>query len=274
MSEPTAQSDSLTIAEIATALLDAGAVDAVCEALQKRWLTLTSTPIRHSAIAAGNCVVEARLRDLQTVWGLHPELGPDSLATLLQVGAAALRVERRRAARMEVVWTGPRAETSYLRATRQVVLDLVWGATSEVLIVGYWLVANPDPNAIVPKFIEGVATAARKGVSVKMILDQAARPGGARNLDQLLSLWPTDIEPPSLFTWYRPDDDVHLKLHAKVIVADRRDALVTSANLTTHAMDRNMEMGVRVLGAPASAIANHFDRLIAQAVLVPYGADA
>ncbi len=86
-----------------------------------------------------------------------------------------------------------------------------------------------------------------------------------------VALWPRDLAPPALLTWRTSGDDAHLKLHAKVIVSDRRDALVTSANLTLHAIDLNMEIGVRVLGEPASAIASHFDRLIAQGVLVSYG---
>jgi phosphatidylserine/phosphatidylglycerophosphate/cardiolipin synthase-like enzyme len=273
MSESTASSALGTLADIATALLDTGAVDAVCDALQKGRLTPTSTPVRHSAIAAGSGLVEARLRDLQAVWRTAPELGPNALAIALRAAAEALRAERQRAARTEVVWTGPRAETSYLRRTRQVVLDLVRGATSEILVVGYWIVSNLDPAGIVPQFVESVASAARRGARVKVVLDQAARPGGERNRDQFLALWPVDIKPPPLLTWHSPDNDAHLKLHAKVIVADRRDALVTSANLTMHAMDLNMEMGVRVLGAPASSIADHFDLLIAQGILVPDGVD-
>ena len=271
MSESAERRDYRTIADIATALLNAGAVDTVCEALRAGRLTPTSTPVRHNAIAAGRGLVEARLRDLRTVWRLHPDLDPYAMAAALRASAEALQAERVRAARTEVVWTGPRAETSYLRATRQVVLDIVRGAMSEVLVVGYWIVANSD-NATVPQFVEGVAAAARRGAGVKVVLDRGARPGGQRNRDQFLALWPSNTEPPPLFTWCTSDDDAHVKLHAKVIVADRRDALVTSANLTMHAMDLNMEMGVRVLGPPASAIADHFDRLVEQGVLVPYGA--
>ena len=49
---------------------------------------------------------------------------------------------------------------------------------------------------------------------------------------------------------------------------------MTSANLTMHAMDLNMEMGVRVLGAPAASIADHFDLLIAKGTLQPYNGNA
>jgi phosphatidylserine/phosphatidylglycerophosphate/cardiolipin synthase-like enzyme len=55
-----------------------------------------------------------------------------------------------------------------------------------------------------------------------------------------------------------------------VLVADRNDALVTSANLTSYAMDRNMEMGVRVVGRPAATIAKHFDLLTACGILDSY----
>ena len=41
------------------------------------------------------------------------------------------------------------------------------------------------------------------------------------------------------------------KLHAKVIVADRHDALVTSANLTHAGLLENLEMGLRIQGAMA-----------------------
>ena len=57
------------------------------------------------------------------------------------------------------------------------------------------------------------------------------------------------------------------KLHAKVIVADRRDALVTSANLTHAGLLENLEMGFRVQGAMAGAVVRHFDLLIEEGIL-------
>lgn len=274
MSSGPVQSEPGVLAEVATALLDAGAADTVWDALVQGVLTATSTSARHSAVAAGSRLVEARLRDLQMLWRRHPELSPEGLAFALQSAAEALRAERRRSARTEVVWTGPRAETSYLRATRQVVLDLVHGADAEVLVVGYWIAPGIDPSGIVPQIIDAVAGAARRGARVKVVLDQAARTGGGSNRDLFLMLWPPDLQPPPLLTWRAPGGDAHLKLHAKVIVADRRDALVTSANLTMHAMDLNMEMGVRVLGASAASIADHFDLLIAKGTLEPFEAHA
>ena len=267
------QSEAELLAEVAAALLDAGAEGAVWQALVQGDLTANSTAVRHVALAAGSALVEARLRDLQQLWRRRPDVSPAGLALALQSAAEALRAERGRAARIEVVWTGPRAETSYLRATRQVVLDLVHGADNEVLVVGYWISSGSDPLGVVPQIIEAVAGAARRGARITVVLDQAARPSGGSNRDLLLQLWPDDLAAPPLLTWRAQGNDPHLKLHAKVIVVDRGDALITSANLTMHAMDINMEMGVRVLGAPAASIADHFDLLIANGTLESYEVD-
>lgn len=51
-------------------------------------------------------------------------------------------------------------------------------------------------------------------------------------------------------------------LHAKVLVVDRRDLLITSANLTGHGMKHNLEFGLRVLGRPAADATDHLEGLI------------
>lgn len=63
------------------------------------------------------------------------------------------------------------------------------------------------------------------------------------------------------------------KLHAKVIVADGRDALVTSANLTYHGYEANIEIGVRVSGEPARLVEKHFRELIRAEELVLWTTD-
>ena len=60
-------------------------------------------------------------------------------------------------------------------------------------------------------------------------------------------------------------------MHAKVVVADRRAALVTSANLTEHAHERNIEVGLLVRGGtvPAS-LCKTIDRMIDQGLFAPW----
>jgi phosphatidylserine/phosphatidylglycerophosphate/cardiolipin synthase-like enzyme len=58
-------------------------------------------------------------------------------------------------------------------------------------------------------------------------------------------------------------------------VVDRSEALVTSANFTQAAQERNIEVGVRVRHAPAAArLAGYFEALIASRQLIGLGLKA
>ena len=82
------------------------------------------------------------------------------------------------------------------------------------------------------------------------------------NLTQLRAGWPYDAPEPDVYGW-GDDGDPIAKLHAKVIVVDRRDLLVTSANLTGHGMSGNLELGARLSGRPAQQAHDHVIGLIA-----------
>ncbi len=63
-------------------------------------------------------------------------------------------------------------------------------------------------------------------------------------------------------------------LHVKCAVADGKKAFVSSANLTTYAMEMNMELGVLIDGgAVPSQIADHFQLLIVDGVLQEWNPD-
>lgn len=252
-------------------LLDAGAFPSTVEALRFGRLGQRSGLATIGAVASGRPGVTTTLQGLQRVWGARYSAtdGP-GFADILEAVAEGAKEERIRHPTTEVVWTGPKVEGSFLRATRQVVQDIVQGAQQELLVVGYWIAGHGDQEGIIRDVIGLIADAASRGVDVTVVLDSADKTYGKSNRDVLAELWPAGQMLPELLTWDVPKAEKHLKLHAKVLVADRRDALVTSANLTMHALDRNMEMGVRVVGNTASQIADHFRRLELLRVLLPY----
>lgn len=88
-------------------------------------------------------------------------------------------------------------------------------------------------------------------------------PGGPQhhNLLELTSRWPASAPKPSVYSWSDEADEI-AKLHAKVLVVDRRDLLVTSANLTGHGMEGNLELGTRTIGKPAERAHDHVKALI------------
>jgi phosphatidylserine/phosphatidylglycerophosphate/cardiolipin synthase-like enzyme len=68
--------------------------------------------------------------------------------------------------------------------------------------------------------------------------------------------WPVDKRPPGA------------ALHAKIIVVDDRIALITSANLTSRAMETNLECGILIRGGPQPrAIRDHITGLQAHGYL-------
>ena len=256
------------LAEIALALSDAGGLNDVCIALENGRLLIDSTAPVRSSVAGGSSTIEAHLRVLQSLWSSQASaLSAFSLAIALRASVAAAGLCRRRQPVTQVVWTGPKVEGSFLRSTREVVRGLLRGACRDLLVIGYWISARDAGEGIIEEVIASLGEAVNRGVSVKVIVDERERIDGRDNQQVLLDAWPTGVPLPRLFTWRLPADDRYLKLHAKVLVADGEDALVTSANLTFYAMDRNMEMGVRVIGDPAGSIADHFYRLIETGVL-------
>jgi phosphatidylserine/phosphatidylglycerophosphate/cardiolipin synthase-like enzyme len=259
---------AIRLAEIALALADAAGLEDVCLALESGHLQSDSTAPVRTAVAAGSSAVEAHLRVLQDLWSRQePTLSSSALAVALRASVAAAHEACRNQPVTQVVWTGPKVEGSFLRSTREVVRELIRGARRELLVTGYWIAARDEGEGIIEEVIESVGEAVLRGASVRIIVDERERFNGRNNRQVLLEAWPPGVPFPRVFTWRLPAGDRYLKLHAKVLVADGTDALVTSANLTFYAMDRNMEMGVRVVGAPASSIAEHFHRLMDAGVL-------
>ncbi len=263
---------SIRLAELALRLADASGLETVCRALEAGKLSRASTAAVRAAVVGGNATVERHLRSLQDAWNaLGADVSPQTLALMLRTSAASVAAFRRHVPSTQVAWTGPKVEGSFLRATREVVRELLREARVELLVVGYWIAARDDAEGIIEEVIASLADAVMRGVAVRVVVDERVRPDGKDNRSILLSVWPQGVILPKILTWRLPADDHHLKLHAKVLVADRRDALVTSANLTSHAMDRNMEMGVRIIGHPAGDIAKHFDLLEEAGVLESFG---
>lgn len=114
-----------------------------------------------------------------------------------------------------------------------------------------------------PSIIAALDAAVARGVSVSLILESPENLGGGGGADAYARYrvyhWPTDRrEPPGA------------KLHAKAVIVDSRDVLLTSANMTQAAYDKNIELGVLCRGGDvARQVQHHFDALIARGVLTP-----
>lgn len=208
------------------------------------------------------------VRELGYQWpSLHPLIAAVSAVTAAGVpaervaglieGAAAGAQAARRRQQVALVWSGPQSAAQTGRLTRESLLDVIRGATESLLVIGY---AVHDDTAIRP----ALEAAIGRGVEVTLLLersdDNASFSGaptafdgiGARRLS-----WPAR---------HRPDQRANL--HAKVLVADKRTAVIGSANLTAWAFERNLECGVVVSGDQARRVHEHIEQLVIDKVLV------
>ncbi len=128
------------------------------------------------------------------------------------------------------------------RDTRSVMLEMIRSAESEILMVVY--TATEGGGDVVAELAEK----ARRGLSIILLAEEEMDVAAS-----ILRMWPANAPKPPIYAG--TSENAKRKVHGKVLVVDRRDLLVTSANLTHLGLDVNVEIGIRVRGAPAEKIA-------------------
>lgn len=249
--------------------------DSIVGALSAKELSPSSSPIAISGALRGSPGGH-HLKAFLKAWGSSAtHLDSQEVTAVLKSALSCYRLAQERSHSVETVWTGPEVVGSEVRRTEAVVKEIVADAKKELLVVGYWLVANTTE---IKSLVALLLDRARTGVQVRFIFDSGEKQQGANNFSALEELWPDDLDGArrDVYSWSEDfekvtgNSGVHWdrKLHAKVIVSDKHDALVTSANLTQAGMLENLEMGLRVQGSTAGEITRHFDLLIAEGILV------
>ena len=234
-------------------------VDAFVRTLESGGLDLSSRP---AAIQIQLGLMGARLRPYGDVLVVAPSVAELVLALRIAVKTAGRIADAKPV--VEIAWTYPGSVRPGLRTTSGVAREIIEGSRLELLIVGYAITTGePTLGGLAAEAINAIARAAERGVPVTAVLHRGA------NRQALLSAWRRGVLPPSIFTWPTSDDQ-RASLHAKLIISDRRDGLITSANLTYHGFERNLEMGVRVVGRPAGEVRDRIHELIAVGELVPW----
>jgi cardiolipin synthase A/B len=197
----------------------------------------------------------------KTVDRLRRDASNHTGATLALVLLSALEVARReqRLQYLEIVWTGP--ETNYVpvRLTRAVLIDVIRSATGRLTLVSLAAYHVKDVCA-------ELEAAAGRGVDVRLVLESESMDGAAAfsSLRAMVGFWVWPAARRPLLA------AGHASLHAKAAVADDHTAFVTSANLTGHGIDANMELGLLVRGgAVPGRLAAHLSELMDSGTLVP-----
>ena len=165
--------------------------------------------------------------------------GRDCLLVSLRASAAAARRAAERRDECTLCRTGPAILDVVERSTDSVVREMINGARKEILIVEYRItggggVAGP------------LADALRRIDDITIVIDDD---GEGANMSALDGMFPGPRRP-RIYA-HRKKEKAFYKVHAKIMIVDRAELLVTSANLTHHGLVQNFEMGVKIRGRTA-----------------------
>lgn len=185
--------------------------------------------------------------DLAAAWRSDGSAsGAELSLALLAASRASERSERHRA---QVVITGPSSGAGTTRLTGAAVTQLIGSARRELLVVSY--AAHRSA-----RLVGALAAASKRGVRVDLVLEESTNAADAfSGLAGQVGIW----------QWPAGQRGAGGKaaLHAKVIAADRSEALVGSANLTGRALNDNIEVGILLRDPRAvGRIVAHFRSLM------------
>lgn len=206
------------------------------------------------------------------VLSLNDSMGaPPIIARALALIAGDRERAAEAAPQIEVVWSGPEGQAPQHRTTQAVVQQMFQTFERSLLLSTYVIDVGDradelfgdlaarmdrDPRLAVQLFVN--VPPPRKGETP----EEAVASFRTRFREKV---WPGSRLPD---VWYDPrafeSGERRAVLHAKCVVADDREAFVTSANFTEAAHGRNVELGVLVRSqSVARAVRKPFEDLIA-----------
>lgn len=194
--------------------------------------------------AFGPNIDQERVERLRASWATVRGVGPSEVAAALR-GAAEVVALMEGSGSIELVWTGPRTGLIPTRRTEQVILEVIDSAKFDVFLVTYVFYKASS-------IVEALKAGIDRGVSTSILLESSTEHGGALKGDSVKTMAEA-VRGATIYIWdpatKKPKGDaLSASVHAKCAVADRKLAFITSANLTSAALERNMELGLLIRG--------------------------
>lgn len=193
---------------------------------------------------------------LVAVWRRHAPTLPGA-AVSLALSAAAIVHEDAERRRPRLVVTGPTTPAVAVRLTSSVVVNIVRAAAERVLLVSFAAHGVTD-------VVRELSAAADRGVEVDLVLETTEDHGGRLRGGAGSGAFQALADRATFWHW--PIENRHgsrAALHAKVLVADAKVALLTSANFTDRGMADNIEVGALLRDPDAAGrLDQHFRSLM------------
>ena len=206
---------------------------------------------------------------LDRAWRKNKDTSPRDVASALR-GASAVAVLRENRGAVELVWTGPSTGQVPVRHTEQVLCEVIDAAKRRLFLVSF---VAYRVNSI----IMALRRAIGRQVQIDVLLESSCEHGGKVDHDSVEAMKKV-LPSIDIYVWSPEKKSLPGQsseaVHAKCAVADGEQAFITSANLTSAAMERNMELGVLVKGGDLPfELLRHLEALISTEAIVKVDKD-
>lgn len=172
------------------------------------------------------------------------------------IGVIISAMDTTDADKVSLVVTAPPSFAINARTTMNVVQSLINGAERNILITGYSL------SSYFSDLVDAIIQKSQCGVLVKFFVNDIEKQSG---FDKILRYKGRFLHVYN----YHSDDDEMAALHAKVISVDQKQTLITSANLSFHGQQGNIELGTLISSKQiARQIEDVFTKLLFSKVFI------
>ena len=160
-----------------------------------------------------------------------PELSNAQCEDIAKIISGALNSGK--ADKVSLVVTAPTSFFFFFRTTMNVVQSMIEGAERNILITGYSL------SSYFSDLVDTIIQKSQRGVFVKFFVNGLDK---QPEFEKVLRYKGRFLK---IYDFYQNEDKM-AALHAKVISVDQQQTLITSANLSYHGQQGNIELGTLI----------------------------
>lgn len=160
-----------------------------------------------------------------------PELSEPECEDIIGIISGAMEMQD--GDKVSLVVTAPPSFAINARTTMNVVQSMINDAERNILITGYSL------SSYFSDLVDTIVQKSQRGVFVKFFVNDIDKQPG---FDKILRYKGRFLK---IYNFH-PSEDEMAALHAKVISVDQKQTLITSANLSYHGQQGNIELGTLI----------------------------
>ena len=179
------------------------------------------------AINEGNITEAFFPKSIELIKKEYPQLKEEQVISIIELVGNALLEKREK---ISLVATVPLAFSLKTKRIQNVAEELIRNAKKSILLTGY------SVSGFISKIIDLLIEKSKKGVLVKIFFNDLKSQSSVKKILEYRSKFLQVYD-------YTNREDKMAALHAKIIVVDKKETLISSANLSYHGMSGNIEIG-------------------------------